>query len=753
MTAATGAQTGPVAARLTRSAALLIGAIGVLLGLAVGREAWQQARLMAAWWTPLVVATVFGTCLVLVVLAFSASLRTIRSLCGAVSLALLAAIALAPWAIRHPDLQDDPFWLLRTVALGAAAGALVWRPRVAATTAVLSVAGGALINGLVQGGAGWLAFILDFSRNFGIAGLLTWGLITVVRAAATLDDQSRRAEQDAAQVAAADAKSRERARFAAIIHDDVMSTLLDASRGRDSTVLGRQSRKTLRQFDEFRRSEERANFDAFGAIGMLRATVSAINPGIAFRSKRLSGFARLQVPADVGDTIAAALAEAVRNSLRHGGGTGRRVHRDVTVTVGTGALRIEMRDDGAGFDADAVPAHRLGVRRSILARMADLPGGAAFVDSAPGQGTTVTLVWVHPSTDGRAPDAEPAPVRHSIAPQRWDLRGLLGLRGRQGAFVTAVVLATVASMAVSNLRSVPGHQIGILVAYVVIAIAAVVTIAIDTDPFPWPVALVVAAVGPLATALAYHRVEAGSVHQFVWTIYATSVVLCFLAVRGRSGYAVAGIGMTTLVAVVGIGLGARGISLSMTPIVIVASGTLMASIASSNLQALRRIADESAARAAAQATIRAQGEERARQLERLDDRARPMLERIATGDDLTGTERHESRLLEAELRDSLRAPALTTATLAAATRGARGRGVEVLLLDDGGLAEATDGLVSTVVDAAAQQLDKANAGSITVRILPPGRHVLATILVDGPSEMRRIEIDHDGIARTLVEQG
>ncbi|WP_280385976.1 hypothetical protein [Nocardia wallacei] len=130
-----------------------------------------------------------------------------------------------------------------------------------------------------------------------------------------------------------------------------------------------------------------------------------------------------------------------------------------------------------------------------------------------------------------------------------------------------------------------------------------------------------------------------------------------------------------------------------------------------------------------------------------------MLERIAAGDDLTGTERHESRLLEAELRDSLRAPALTTAALAAATRGARGRGVEVLLLDDGGLSEAADGLVSTVLDTAAQQLDKANAGSITVRILPPGRHVLATILVDGPSEMRRIEIDHEGIAHTLVEHG
>ncbi len=742
---------GPAATRIARAAALLIGAIGVLLGLVVIREAWQEARLLAWWWTPLAGTAVFGSCLALAVLAFSVPLRTVRWLCGAVAVALLGSIALAPLAIRQPELHNDPFWLLRTVALGAAAGALVWRPRVAAGALVLTVAGGALVNGMIQGGVRWLPFLLDFTRNFGIAGLLTWGLITVVRAAATIDEESARAERDIAEVAAADAKSRERSRFSAIIHDDVMSTLLDASRGSDATALGREARKTLRQFDEFRRIGEHGRaLDAFGAIGMLRATVSAINPGITFRSKRLTGFARMQVPADVCDTIASALAEAVRNSLRHGGGAGRRVHREVTVTVGTGALRVEMRDNGAGFDTEAVPAHRLGVRRSILARMSDLPGGAAFVESAPGQGTTVTLVWVHQG-GGDAP-AESGP-EYSSGAGRWELRGLLGLRGRQGALVTAVLLATIASMAVSNIRSIPANHVPIVIAYALIAVATVAIAAIDTDPLPWPVAVAIAAVGPVSTELAYHDVGAAQVREFIWTVYAISLVLCLLAVRGRGGYATVGIVATTLVAAFGIGLGAQAISMSMTPLVIVVAGILIAAIARSTLRALRRLADESAARAAAQATLRAQGEERARQLDNLDDRARPMLERIAGGDGLTDSERYESRLLEAELRDSLRAPTLTTTGLVAATRGARGRGVEVLLLDDGGLTEAPDTLVATVVEEVAQQLDKANAGAITVRILPRGRPVLATILVDGPGEMRRIEIDHDGGTRTLIDHG
>ncbi|MBF6174944.1 sensor histidine kinase [Nocardia blacklockiae] len=745
-----GARVGPATARITRSAALLVGAVGVLLGPAVAREAWQQARFLAWWWTPLAAAVVFGSCLALAVLAFVAPLRVVRGMCGGVAAAMLIAIVLLPLAVRHPELRDDPFWLLRTAAPGAAAGALVWRPRVAAVALVLVVAGSAAANGLLQGGVRALPLLLDFSRNFGIAGLLTWGLVTVLRAAATLDEESARAERDAAQVAAADAKSRERARFSAIIHDDVMSTLLDASRGRDAAALGRLARRTLGRFDEFRRIDERGDLDAVRAIGMLRATVSAVNPGIAFRSKRLTGFARLRVPADVGDTIAAALAEAVRNSLRHGGGVGRRVHREVTVTVGTGALRVEMRDDGAGFDTEEVPAHRLGVRRSILARMADLPGGAAFVESAPGQGTTVTLVWVHPSTGEREPDPGPE-TSGATAAERWDLRGLLGLRGRQGALVTAVLLATIASISVSNLRAFPDHRGAILVAYTVIGAAAVVTLAVDTEPFPRLLAAAVAAAGPLSTGIAYHHVDAARVHEFVWTVYATSVVLCFLAVRGRSGFAVAGIVATTLVAMFDIGLGTQGISMSMTPLIIVVTGILIAAIARSTLGALRRLADESASGAAARATLRAQGEERARQLERLDDRARPMLERIAAGDGLTDTERYESRLLEAELRDGLRAPALTTAALAAATRGARSRGVEVLLLDDGGLADAPDTAVAAVLTEVAQQLDKANAGAVTVRILPPARPVLATILIDAPTELRRIEIDHHGTTHTLID--
>jgi signal transduction histidine kinase len=69
------------------------------------------------------------------------------------------------------------------------------------------------------------------------------------------------------------------------------------------------------------------------------------------------------------------------------------VQRTVTVTISAGGIRVVFRDDGAGFDMSQVPADRLGISVSILGRMRQLAGGAGFVESQPGEGTTVTLVW------------------------------------------------------------------------------------------------------------------------------------------------------------------------------------------------------------------------------------------------------------------------------------------------------------------------------------------------------------------------
>lgn len=96
----------------------------------------------------------------------------------------------------------------------------------------------------------------------------------------------------------------------------------------------------------------------------------------------------VDVPAPVVEAMAGATAEAVSNVRRHAG-TGR---VRITLTSDNGAVQVEIRDRGRGFDTQSTPFHRYGVREAIIGRMQTV-GGLADVDSVPGGGTTVTLRW------------------------------------------------------------------------------------------------------------------------------------------------------------------------------------------------------------------------------------------------------------------------------------------------------------------------------------------------------------------------
>jgi signal transduction histidine kinase len=88
------------------------------------------------------------------------------------------------------------------------------------------------------------------------------------------------------------------------------------------------------------------------------------------------------------------------NSLQHAGSD---VDRWVVVRGSEdGSVEVQIGDRGVGFDPATVPTERLGVRVSILERVASA-GGRAEITSGPGEGTVVTLRW---------PDPRPALVPH-----------------------------------------------------------------------------------------------------------------------------------------------------------------------------------------------------------------------------------------------------------------------------------------------------------------------------------------------------
>ncbi|WP_372507082.1 sensor histidine kinase [Actinomadura madurae] len=86
--------------------------------------------------------------------------------------------------------------------------------------------------------------------------------------------------------------------------------------------------------------------------------------------------------------IIGAAREALRNVAAHSGV----VWAEVRVERRADEVAVSIVDWGRGFDPALVPAGRYGLGYSIRERMA-LVGGTVEVESAPGQGTAVTLRW------------------------------------------------------------------------------------------------------------------------------------------------------------------------------------------------------------------------------------------------------------------------------------------------------------------------------------------------------------------------
>src|SRR6266540_2447655 len=116
--------------------------------------------------------------------------------------------------------------------------------------------------------------------------------------------------------------------------------------------------------------------------------------------------AEVAVPAAVGAALAAAVAEALRNVVRHAGVDRVRLH----AWPAHGVVRVELADDGRGFDPARVRAHRRGLRESVVARMSQV-GGSAAITSRPGAGTRIVLQWPTISADSPGPATADGSVR------------------------------------------------------------------------------------------------------------------------------------------------------------------------------------------------------------------------------------------------------------------------------------------------------------------------------------------------------
>ena len=193
------------------------------------------------------------------------------------------------------------------------------------------------------------------------------------------------------------ARAEERADIAAHMHDSVLQTLALVQRRADDpqavVQLARAQERELRSW----LFEGRAPGDG---------DASSFVEGV--RQIQRDVEARHGVPVEivtVGDcpldehvaALLAAAREATVNAAKWSGAAVISVFAEVEADK----VSVAVRDRGKGFDPDTVPGDRKGVAESIRGRMSR-HGGEATVQSAPGEGTKVTL------TMPRTAPSEPA---------------------------------------------------------------------------------------------------------------------------------------------------------------------------------------------------------------------------------------------------------------------------------------------------------------------------------------------------------
>ncbi len=273
-----------------------------------------------------------------------------------------------------------------------------------AIVAVVAMNGTAVLIALARGVSGaqlqttiWVAVLgTAFSIGFG-----TWIIRIIDQSTerAELIAQLERTRAELAEVNREAGILAERNRLASEIHDTIAQgftsivMLVQAA----EAVIGDDTERARKQLDLIARTarenlaEARALVAGLAPAALAAAPLADALARLAYRAGEESGeqasFEVRGVPRPLGTGAEVVLLrvcqEALANVRKHAGASSARV----VLNYGDDEVRLEVSDDGAGFDAE-LPTAGYGLR-GMRARVSEI-GGELTVRSVPGTGTTVT---------------------------------------------------------------------------------------------------------------------------------------------------------------------------------------------------------------------------------------------------------------------------------------------------------------------------------------------------------------------------
>lgn len=311
--------------------------------------------------------------------------------------------------------------------------------------------------------------------------------------------------------------------------------------------------------------------------------------------------------------------------------------------------------------------------------------------------------------------------------------------------VTGLMLTVMSTLALTSLH----HTTTPVPAIIGVAILIVVgsRTALDGHPrLPRDIAILASAT-PTALALIvpWPVIRDG---YALWHLGAGALLLLLVAIRGRLGLAWAGMAGMSAATLVWAVVSDFNFTVAVVSLVrqigLLLIGTVFVVAVSRVQRQLADLAEEGSRLAAAEAAEQAAEQERRGRLRWAQELAAPILHEIASLESVAPETRVEASLVEAELRDGLRARTLAAEPVTGEARAARQRGVEVTLLDDLGR-DLPEELAARLRERVARELRQTSDGRIVVRLPPAERAPLVTILVEGP-DARRLELDPDTLA-------